>query len=219
MLATRITRIEERLSLHGVNNYQISYPEYLNFDQELFATPREVGCRVMILTAIAYTIQDETKKYGIVKWLKEENIWSHVSEKEVAYLNSRTTGEDEIVDLSWKIEAAYILAWALGLVDDKPMPGEEATEAQINNMIQQLPALGDQLESFLSQLTFRDTTEIYDENIFYELPTSHFRDTLFSGGKSRADVHVPASFERHLALNWLRRFMSVQDWDDTDTST
>lgn len=219
MLATRKTKIEERLSQHGINNYQISYPEYLNFDHELFATPREVGCRVMILTAIAYTIQDETKKYGIVKWLKAENLWSHVSEKEAAYLNSRTSTEDEILDLSWKIEAAYILAWALGLVEEKPMPGEEATEEQINTMIQHLPALGDELEAFLSTLSFRDPVDIYDENIFYELTTTHFRDTLFSGGKSRADVHVPASFERHMALNWLRRFMSIHDWDDTDTST
>jgi hypothetical protein len=219
MLATRITRIEERLSQHGINNYQITYPEYLNFNQEHFATPREVGCRVMILCAIAYTIQDSAKKYGIIKWLKKENIWSHVSAKEAAYLNTRTATEDEILDLSWKIEAAYILAWALDLVKEKPKPGEEATEAQINEMIQHLPALGDNLEPFLSQLAFRDLAEIYDENIFYELTTTHFRDTLFSGGKSRADVHVPASFERHLALNWVRRFMNSHDWDDTDTST
>lgn len=219
MLATRKSRIEERLSQHGINNYQITYPEYLDFNQEHFATPREVGCRVMILVAIAYTIQDESKKYGIVNWLKKENLWSHVSEKEAIYLNSRTTKEEEIVDLSWKIEAAYILAWALGLVDKKPMPGEEATEEQINEMIQHLPALGDQLEPFLGQLCFRDAVEIYDENVFYELTTTYFRDMLFTGGKSRADVHVPASFERHLALNWLRRFMSIQDWDNTDTST
>jgi hypothetical protein len=219
MLATRITRIEERLAQHGINNYQIVYPEYLNFDHQLFATPREVGCRVMILLAIAYTIQDSSKKSGIVNWLRNENIWLHVSEKEATYLCGQTAAEDIILELSWKLEAAYILAWALGLVNEKPIPGQETSDAQIADLIQHLPALGDQLENFLHSLRFRNREEIYDENIFYELTTTYYRDTLFSGRKSTADVHVPASFERHLALNWLRRFMNVQDWDGTDTST
>jgi len=219
MLATRINRIEERLVKHGIQHYQISYPEYLNFDQKQFATPREVGCRIMILLAIAYTIQDSTKKKGIINWLQKEDIWSHVSNKEIIYLHSVAVKQDELMDLSWKLEAAYMLAWTLGLVKEKPIPGQETSEAQISDLIRNLPALGDELGPFLGRLAFRDAAEIYDENIFYELSTAHFRDTLFAGGKSRADIHVPASFERHLALNWLRRFMNVSDWDNTDTST
>ncbi|ACU59921.1 DUF4272 domain-containing protein [Chitinophaga pinensis] len=219
MLAARITRIEERLAQHGINNYQIAYPEYLNFDHQLFATPREVGCRVMILLAIAYTIQDNSKKFGIVNWLKNENIWSYVSEKETIYLNGGTVSDDTLMALCWRIEAAYILAWSLNLVKDRPVPGQELSEEQISELIDSLPALGDNLGDFLDRLYFRSPEEIYDENIFYELTTTHYRDTLFAGRRSTADVHVPASFERHLALNWLRRFMNVRDWDLTDTST
>lgn len=219
MLATRITKIEERLAQHGINNYQIAHPEHLNFDHQLFATPREVGARVMILLAIAYTIQDSSKKFGIVNWLKNEDIWSHVSDKEAAYLCNNTVTEDVIMELSWRIESAYILAWTLGLVAEKPVPGQETSAEQISELVTRLPALGDKLDGFLNSLYFRSTEEIYDENIFYEMTTTHYRDTLFSGFKSRADVHVPASFERHLALNWLRRFMNIQDWDATDTST
>ncbi|MBW8683601.1 DUF4272 domain-containing protein [Chitinophaga rhizophila] len=220
MVATRITRIEERLAQHGINNYQIAYPEYLRFDHLQFATPREVGCRVMILLAIAYTIQDSSKKYGIVNWLKNENIWGHVSRKEGDYLlGNMMVNDDAFMELSWRIESAYMLAWTLGLVQESPMPGHEVTEEQIRDLITHTPALGDHLEEFLSKLHFRSMEEIYDENIFYELTTAHYRDALFRGGKSTADIHIPASFERHFALNWLRRFMNKHDWDATDTST
>jgi hypothetical protein len=218
MLQERKIRIEERLEKHGID-CQINYPEYLTFDDHLFATPYEVGCRIMILYAIAYTLQDEPKKPGIVKWLKDEGLWSYVSRKEAAYFEHIYTREDLLLELSWKIESAYILAWSVKLVKDPSFPSDETNQEQMDDFVNHLPALGDHLNDFLHSLSFRDTAEIFDENIFYELTTTYFRDLLFSGRKDQTDINKPASFERHLALNWLRRFKGVKDWDHTDTST
>ncbi|NJK95616.1 MAG: DUF4272 domain-containing protein [Bacteroidales bacterium] len=85
--------------------------------------------------------------------------------------------------------------------------------------INNIPALGEKLDDFLSKLSYRNTAEIYDENIFHELATTYFRDLLFNGKNNTSDIDSNISFLRHQTLNWVRRFMDIAEWDETDTST
>lgn len=218
-LQRRKIRIEQRLVKHGISGTSITYLRYLMFDDKTFATPYEVGCRIMIIFAIVYTIEEPTKKDAVVSWMKAENIWKHVSYKEQQYLLENETDEEQINELSWQLEAAYILAWALSLVKQSPSPTGQVTDLQIDNLIDNLPALGNSINDFLNNLSYRNTEEIFEENIFYELTTAYFRDLLFNGNNNTTDINPAVAFERHKALNWLRRFMDIKDWEETDTST
>lgn len=89
----------------------------------------------------------------------------------------------------------------------------------MEHFLERLPLVDEPVQGFLSGLAYRDTKEIFDENIFYELTTTHFRDLLFSEKEDLTNISRIAAFQRHKALNWLRRFAGIKDWDDTDTST
>ena len=211
--------IEDKLARHGINDCKIQYLPYLDFDPDSFAKPFDVGCRIMILFAVAFAAHNEEDRPLIITWLKNENIWEHVSPREAAFLEGKVTDRRAVIDFSWKIEAAYVLAWALGLVSTLPEPSQPISGELNDEFLNNLPELGDELSSFLSGLTFIDKTEIIDENLFNELVTTHFRDAYFSGAESGSDINRTVSFERHIALNWLRRFANIEEWDETDTST
>ena len=215
----RRERIELRLKDHGISDTQITFLRYLMFDPKTFASPYEVGCRIIILCGIFYTIEEPSKKQALAKWMKSEGIWVHVSRKEVEYLEGAEMSQEEINDFSWQIEAAYILAWALNLVKERPSPSNSLSDEQMESFFEILPPLGSSLHAFLEKLSYRNTEEIFEENIFYELTTAYFRDLLFNSLKDSTDINRVVAFERHKALNWFRRFMGIQDWEETDTST
>ena len=72
---------------------------------------------------------------------------------------------------------------------------------------------------FIEGLNYRDKEEIFIENVVNELVTSHLRDLMLNGNETKPSFNATASFERHRALNWVRKFSGISDWDETDTST
>jgi hypothetical protein len=121
--------------------------------------------------------------------------------------------------LSWSVEAALVLGWTVNLVGSLPDLDRSSTDEEMDAFFSAIPELGDELSEFLSQLSYRDPGQIYEENLLNELVTSYFRDLLFSGGEDGTNINRAVSFERHRALNWVRQFSGIRDWDDTDTST
>jgi Domain of unknown function (DUF4272) len=218
-ILVRKKNLEERLARHGIKEPNISYLPYLEFDSTTFATPYETGCRMMILYSVAYSASELDDRGKITDWLKRENLWTYVSTNEKEFLEGNVPNEQKIIDFSWQGECAYILAWTLNLIKDTPTPTEQVSEELLSNFTNVVPQLGEKLEPFLSNLTYRDFAEIYDENLFHELATTYFRDLLFNEHKDTSNIERGVSFLRHQALNWLRRFMDISDWDETDTST
>jgi len=218
-LLNRKKKLEDRLEKHGIKAYHVDHLPYLEFDDKSFATPYQAGCRMMILYAVAYTASEPDDREAVVDWMKRENLWEHVSPSELELFEGKVTDEQELIDFSWQGECAYILAWALNLIKETPSPTEQINEQQLEDFMSSIPALGDKLNDFLENLSYRDTAEIYDENLFYELATTYFRDLLFNGKEDNSDINRNISHQRHQTLNWLRRFMDISEWDETDTST
>ena len=215
----RKKQLEARLAKHGIGNYQVTYLPYLDFDDKTFATPYESGCRMIIFYAGAYVASEPDNRQAIVDWLKSENLWEHVSFNEQQFFIGNDTDEGSITDISWQTENAYILAWALDLIKDAPTPTSQITQEQLDDFMNKVPQLGTDLGNFLSSLKYREPAEIYDENLFYELATSYFRDLRFIGKEDTSDIESGISYIRHKTLNWLRHFEGISDWDETITST
>jgi hypothetical protein len=218
-LVNRKKRLEERLAKHGIKEYHVQYLPYLEFDDKKFATSYETGCRMMILYAVAYTASEPDDRVAVTEWLKKEKLWNHVSPNEKEFFEGKVNDEQKIIDFSWQGECAYILAWTLNLIKETPTPTEQVNDQQLDNFMNVIPALGEELNDFLDKLSYRNATEIYDENLFHELATTYFRDLMFNGKKNKSDIDPNISFLRHQTLNWLRRFMDIEEWDETDTST
>lgn len=215
----RKKNIEHRLSQHGIKDYKITHLPYLEFDPSSFATSKEAGARMIILLSVSYISQNLNKRDALKDWLKREGIWEHVSKHERGLFNGDIRDEESLIDFSWEGESAYILGWALNLIDKAPSPEHPITDAQFEHFAEMIPALGGPLSEFLTRLKFRNTIEIFDENIFYELATAYFRDLMLSGRKDESNVDSHIAYLRHKTLNWLRRYEGIKEWDETDTST
>jgi hypothetical protein len=211
--------IELRLEKHGIHDYKIKYLPYLDFDPDAFASPFDVGCRIMILSAASYASQGEEHRLGLIGWLEDEGIWGHVSPQERLLFEGEVTDKNALAGFSWGMETAYALAWSLGLVSELSDGSQPMTDKQYEEFSTNVPLIGDDLKSFLSNLQYIDKTTIIDENLFNELATTYFRDLYFNGNENKSDIEKAVSFERHKALNWVRRFMEIEEWDEVDTST
>lgn len=215
----RKNAIELRLQKHGISDYKIQYLPYLNFDPAAFASPFDVGCRIIILSAASYASQGEEHRLGLIGWLEDEGLWGHVSGQERLLFEGKVTDKKTLAGFSWSLETAYVLAWSMGLVQDISEDCQPMTDKQYEEFSTNVPLIGDSLESFLSNLQYIDRTRIIDENIFNELVATYSRDLYFTGDADTSDIDKIVSFERHKALNWVRRFMGIEDWDEVDTST
>src|SRR6187402_594075 len=103
--------IELRLSRHGIHDYKIAYLPYLDFDADTFASAFEVGCRIMILSAVACAAQGQEHRLGLIGWLEDEGIWEHVSPQERLLFDGRVTDAKAVASFSWSLETALVLAW------------------------------------------------------------------------------------------------------------
>lgn len=220
-LESRRVKLLTKLRKHGINTYDVTHLPYVDETSEELKDPRAVGKRIIILHASAHTAHNLADCKKIVSWLKEQNLWEDVSPNEKKLFLGKIKKESSLIDFSWKIEAAYTLAWTFGLVKELSPPSEQMADQQWDDFLEQTPGLfsKDDLQGFYGSLKFIDKWEIHLETLLNELATAYFRDLLFNGNEDKTDIDRMASFERHTALNWLRSFMGNDEWDDTDTST
>ncbi|MDC8004806.1 DUF4272 domain-containing protein [Aureisphaera galaxeae] len=219
ILRKRKKSLESRLIGYGIKNYRVSHLGYLNYSPDSFQTPYEAGCRMMILYAISHAVHSLEDRPEIIQWLKEEMIWDRVSQSEKAFLEDPNPEEEILMDLSWRIESALTLGWCLNKVETLPKLDAKHNEGVFEELQRNIPEIGDSLMLFLTNLEFRNTEEILEENLVNELATTYFRDLFLNGQKDQTKINRSTSYERHQVLNWLRQFMDIEEWDETDTST
>ena len=211
--------LEDRLSQFGIHESYIDYQRYLDFDETGFATSYDVGCRLMILYAVSYTASEPGDAEAVKEWLTREHIWEHVSPTEKTLFEGEVSNEQQLIEYSWQGECAYLLAWCLNLVNENPDPSAPVNEDQANEFMDNLPGIGEKLDSFLSHLHLRHPAEIHDERIFYFLATAWFRDHLSDKKAVEPAIDPRISYLRHTALSWLCWFPGINMWDETETST
>lgn len=219
ILEERKARLEKKLDERGINNYRINNLPYLNVEESAFTSAYEVGVRLIILYSCAYVAYNRNEIRNVEAWLREQRLWDYVSPSEKDLFEGNISDEEKIACFQWRIESAITLGWPVGLLDTLEPPISEAGELLIKRFQETIPRIGAPVQSFLNDLTLRDEGEIFEENILNELATTYFRDLIFNGKNDTSDIDRNVSFERHFALNWVRRFDEITEWDDTDTST
>lgn len=219
ILRAKKKSLESKLIDYGIKNHRVSYLPYLDHTKENFHSSYEAGCRMMILYAIGLSVQHLEERKNIIQWFKDEKIWDRVSPDEKTYLKNPNPSEDMLMDLSWRLEGALSLGWCLQQIDTLPRLDDDDDHTAIQQFQENIPQVGETLHPFLSTIKLRDLGEIYEENLLNELATTYFRNLMFNGKEDQTQINRHTSFERHKTLNWLRQFMGIEDWDDTDTST
>ena len=114
--------------------------------------------------------------------------------------------------MSWRIEAAVPLMWALNLVPALDRPGTETRTLELIKTIRdvRLPNSG--------PLKMRTKDQILDEaDLIYRYHWA-VKDARISGRPGPMAIDAGIVQERHHALNWLINYEN-QSWDDVTTDT
>ena len=211
-LTIRNKKLEERLYRYELDN-TIKNVHVFDQAQYTLTDPIEVADRLLILLSVAFTAYNFDQSEKVMDWLKNEELWASVSEKEKEFFRNPDPEDEEKQGLSWRFESAFILAWSLDKVQ-APNPERECTEEQVKDFFNHVPPVGSNTEAFYHRLQYRSVEEVIDETLFYEIAARYFKDIEAKHKENVSSIHKKACFERHLALNWLRSTEEKASWDD-----
>ena len=168
-------------------------------------------CLVLCSVVAASHKEDGTK---MVSWLKSEGLWDDVSPKERRFLQSKKPTNRQIINASWRVEALYILLWALRLIPSLEVGKTPTERLRLTDL---LPFLG-RTSEFISNCELRPEEEIYDMNEkIYEAHWS-VRDAKINSKAMPKDIDPEVIMERHYGINWLMGYCG-QSWDNVTTDT
>jgi len=168
-------------------------------------------CLVLCSVVAASHNEDRTK---IVTWLKSEGLWDDVSPKERSFLQSKKPTNRQLINASWRVEALYILLWALRLIPSLEIGKTPSERFRLTDL---LPFLGP-TSQFINNSELRPEDEIYETNEkIYEAHWS-VRDAGINSKDIPEDIDPGVIMERHYGINWLMGYCG-QPWDNVSTDT
>ena len=219
LLQDRKSRIESKLKKYGIPNFEIKFLPYLQFNPNTFQSPQVVAKRALILYALAHASNGQIARYKAKKWLQKEALWESMTKTEQDFLNTLFPKQETRTNYSWSIEAAIVLNWAINNSERLSQIIEAFSLANTTSTLTSIPSIGSSTQAYISNASYRPLSEIFEENILNELVTSYFRDIYFSQEPDFTQINSALSFERHKALNWLRQFNDIKEWEYVATDT
>jgi len=173
---------------------------------------KDVARRVIILYAVGSVVFEGGREESI-KFLKEAGLWDYVSPSEVAFLENQKPSEQETADVIWRMEALWMLLWAMGKVKELDLP----TKPCDLDMIHELVPKRAEVAQYINSATLKTKSEILDHtDMIYRIHWA-VRDAQLNKKPIPAGLDADVVVERHYALNWLVFY--ADDWDDITTDT
>ena len=209
-LQARKDQFAEKLGRYELDN-TVSDLELFDYTLYHYIDPSEVAERLLILLAVSFTAYNFNESEKVMNWLKKENLWKSVSDREKEFFRDPDPSDEDKQNLSWRFEGAYMLAWCLNKVDFAPRPESESSEQQVGEFLRNVPAVGSPTTEFFADLRYRSPSEILDETLFYQLAEKYFQSLVKDDKENTSSVHAKASIERLRVLSWL--YSGSPDWD------
>lgn len=208
-------------------------PLVVGDDEEVqLQSPIDAAKRALVLWAVALK-GDGAPTDLALEIVEKTNVWDAVSEKEYAFLTDRDPDPECCQELKWRLEAIWVLLWALCQVEELPWP------YTICNMqiMHQIMYAAEQDPDFIKDARLRDKSELLDaQDLTLRIRWSirntilHSEDQMLPEALDWSEpgemIHWSKSespsvtHERHHTLNWLVRFMETgNNWDRVETHT
>lgn len=207
----RKNRSESILSAKNVPiNAHLPYIE--DSSEALVRKVDDVALRAMALLVVA--VKAEGLEQHIVDILVENyQLASVFSPNEKKFIGNPNPSQHDKTQFVWRYEAAWVLLWALGYVEELKPPTEICDVPASVSFLQQRNR-----EQFIKDSKLRSITDILDQNDLIYRYHWAVVDARVNGLKIPAEIDASVVLERHYVLNWLIGYME-QDWDNITTDT
>jgi len=209
-----MTKTKEWAESHGINTADI-LPPVENDNTQYKQTAREVAVRAIILHAVAaagYGID----RAPIIEWLKNQDLWTHVSPREQEFLLSNKPGKllaEDRKGAQWLQEAQWALLWTIQKVASLGLPTGTCDTIKIIDEI--MPGLGDDTKAIISSAELRPAPELWAEDdriamLYRSVQQASQQDEM------PEDLIYGVLFQRRYAFEWVR---NGDEWDEVKTDT
>ena len=181
--------------------------------EDEFRSAAAVARRCLVLCGMEAASYNEDRR-TIVSWLKSEGLWKDASPQERSFLQSKKPTNRQLINASWRVEALYLLLWALRHIASIEVGKTPAEPPRLKGL---LPFLGP-TSDFITNSELRPQVEIFDMNEkVYEAHWS-VRNARVNSTPAPEDIDPGVIMERHYGINWLMGYCG-QSWDDVSTDT
>ncbi len=215
----RQVRSEEELGQFGVRT-PATLPPVVSETEVVLRPASEVASRALALFVVALRAESLMCPELAVSDLREKRPLAYraLTPKECLFLNEEAPDQQQITNFAWRYEASWMLAWALGLVEELCYPSETCDVDVLSKIL-----LGLEEEAFLANAKLLPTETLLDAlDLHFRLHWLVRQDQQDGkapdgemGGK---DLNPGVVLERHHALNWLVQHEGAE-WDDVQTPT
>ena len=147
---------------------------------------------------------------NLVKGYQLENV---LSPNEIKFIKDKSPSDHDKTQFIWRYEAAWVLLWSLGYVEELPYPNSICDVPAAVTFMQERNK-----EQFIKDANLRPITEILNEaDLIYRYHWA-IVDARVNGNVTPSEIDSSVVLERHYTLNWLIGYMD-QEWDDISTDT
>ncbi len=175
-------------------------------------TAEEVAIRTIILHSLA-AVGYEVDPHPIIDWLKDQDVWDHVSPNEQAFLCASDPSDQERSDARWRQEAQWALLWTVRKIESLGLPTQTCDTGKLVDEI--MPALGDPIDSFVSSAKLRPPSGLLaEDDRIYNLHC--YARQAYRQNAMPDDLVYDVLFQRHYAFEWLN---GDEEWDSVTTDT
>ena len=171
---------------------------------------REVAERLLALTIVAMKGEGMAADQ-VDEIVRQRDARGFFTPKELAFIENRDPSLHDRTQFSWRYEAAWVLLWALNLVDGQL--GLPRDVCDVGFLVGTVRDAED-----LTAAELRPMNDILNEtDLIYRCHWAVVQARL-DGDPSPAGLEPGVTMERHKALNWLVRYFDAE-WDDVTTDT
>lgn len=221
-----IKKMEKNMSSTALNRkarsevllkkYKVPINQYLPVIEDeteaLVRTKEEIATRAMALLIVSVKAEG-LEQSRVLELIKGYDLDSVLTPDEVAFIHDPSPSEHDKTQFIWRYEAAWVLLWALGYVDELTYPDKICDVPKAVRFMQKRTK-----DEFIADAKLRPISDILDQaDLIYRYHWAVV-DARIKGKQSPSNLDSSVVLERHYALNWLIGYMN-QAWDDISTDT
>ena len=205
----------KRRSIRLLTDEGVPVNEYLpTIEAEAEASRRsseEVALRAIALAIVATAAHGERE--ATRRLIAAYRVGEAFTPYEHAFINDPQPTQRDRTQLTWRIECAWVLLWALGFV---PALGRPDSQVDTDAIVQILEERG--RDSLVAEARLRPQAELLDAaDLLYRYHWA-IRDAQLNGRPPPAGLGPGVVMEWHYALNWLIGYGDAA-WDEISTDT
>jgi hypothetical protein len=173
---------------------------------------QEVAYRALSLLAVA--LKGEGLEQQLVETLVGRyGLAPYFTPKEAVFIGNAAPSQSDRSQFSWRYEAAWVLLWALGYLEELGKPSTICDVPRAVTIMHERSTA-----QFVADAKLRSLEQVLDEaDLIYRYDWVVV-DARVNHKPSPAGLERGVVQERHHALNWLIGCMD-QDWDNVSTDT